>query len=364
MSSPGQTTTLHYLGYDETRGGIAAVIRALSIADRFRCVLGMNRGYSSSSADPLTVETFSPMAGERLSIGAFWRARRVAKEARVWLGADRNRVFHGHSRAGLAVALWMVAFGERRVVASVHCYGRQRWFYRRAARKMGDRLFWLSPAMKRYYRLAEESWTQCIPGCVADVPHAKAAVPRSDRALRLGGIGALVSWKRWHLLLDALALVPPVTREKLSFVHIGADDGSAESRRYADALRQQTVSLGVTDLVEWRGHQASTRPLLGEVDCLVLPSHHEPFSVAQLEALFAGIPVIASNSGGGRDLLSGGRNGWLFRSGDARDLARTLAMLVESDALRRIEIDTPGLMRFTAAAVAEQWQEVYARVVQ
>ena len=34
------------------------------------------------------------------------------------------------------VALWLARAGERRVVVSVHCYGRQRWFYRWAARQL------------------------------------------------------------------------------------------------------------------------------------------------------------------------------------------------------------------------------------
>ena len=65
--------------------------------------------------------------GERISLGNFWCARSVALAVRRWLQAEPGRVFHGHSRAGLLVGLWLRLLGERRVVVSVHCYGRQRW---------------------------------------------------------------------------------------------------------------------------------------------------------------------------------------------------------------------------------------------
>ena len=62
----------------------------------------------------------------------------------------------------------LAAAGERRVVVSVHCYGRRTWFYRWAAGRLGERLFWLSPAMKQHYEIDARGgdWTQCVPGCV------------------------------------------------------------------------------------------------------------------------------------------------------------------------------------------------------
>ena len=128
---------LHYLGYDDDRGGIVSVIRALASTDRFACVLGVNPGFAQARAPALATLELPAIAGETISISTFLRARRVARAVRVWLAEDPARVFHGHSRAGLVVACWLARWGERRVVASVHCYGRQRWFYRWAARQLG-----------------------------------------------------------------------------------------------------------------------------------------------------------------------------------------------------------------------------------
>lgn len=360
MTEPREV--LHYLGADADRGGIVSVVRALATTGRFRCVLGVNRGCVQRREPPLPVFEFAPLAGETLGLKTFWRARGVAAVARAWLRGDNERVFHAHSRAGLAVALWLRLRGERRVVASVHCYGRQKWFYRWAARRLGDRLFWLSPAMLRHYGIASaDAWAQCIPGCV---PAADFRVSREVTLgrLHLGGAGMLVSWKRWHLVLDALAALPRSERGRVRFTHIGAPDDTDASRRYAQALQTQTKALGLDEVVAWRGEQPDARGLLREIDCLVVASRREPLSVAMLEALQAGVPVLASRSGGNRDVILPSRNGWFFEPDDVRDLMRAMVMLAESDARQRVKIAPADLARFEAPAVAARWAEVYARL--
>ena len=69
-----------------------------------------------------------------------------------------RRIFHGHSRAGLLVGLWLRLFGGERVVVSVHCHGRQKWFYRWAALVLGERMVWLTPAMKAHYDVGARTW--------------------------------------------------------------------------------------------------------------------------------------------------------------------------------------------------------------
>lgn len=360
----GVPSVMHYTGYEDDSGGIVAVVRTLAGTQRFECTLGVNPGFKASRSPALLTYALPAIEAEQLGMKTFWRARTVAVEAKRWLAADARRVFHAHSRAGLAVALWLNRMGEKRVVASVHCYGKQRWFYRSAARQLGDRLYWLSPAMKRYYRIVtpNNGWSQCIPGCVPAAPVVAHARPDRE-VVRLGGIGALVSWKCWHLVLDAMAKMPTLSRAKLRFSHLGGPVPTARSQRYASALRAQTVGLRLDSLVEWRGSQATSAEFLRDIDVLVVASIHEPFSVAMLEALAAGVPVLAASAGGARDAIVPLRDGWLFQSGDVRDLARALTMLVESNAIDMARPETGEGWRFSAPVVAEQWSQVYARVL-
>lgn len=338
---------LHYVGYDDDGGGIVSLVRALAGENLFACRLGLNEGATQRRQPPLPVLAWPPVVGETISPRALWPTRRVARAVAAWLHADARRIFHGHSRAGLLVALWLAAAGERRVVATVHCYGRQRWFYRWAARRLGARLVWLSPAMKRHYGLADESWAGCIPGAIR-APQVSRAAPVAGR-LRLGGLGTLTRWKRWHLVLHALAQLPAARRGEVTFEHVGGGDES-----YRAELEALAARLGLAERVVFRGAEPGPERLLGAIDALVVASGNEPLSIAMLEALHAGVPVIAADSGGARDVLAEGRGGWLFADSDAAALARAIAA-----ARGGADVRPAPLERFTAAVAAADYLQRY-----
>ena len=358
-------SVLHYIGYDSDRGGIVSVVRTLAQTGRFDCILGVNVGFRQLRVPRLEAIEMPPLVGERIDLRNALKARIVAKSVEKWLNGGPNRVFHGHSRAGMLVAMWLARRHCRRIIVSVHCYGKHRWFYRWCARSMGDRVYWLSPAMKAYYGVkGGATWSQCIPGCVpmADMKPMEAR-RGAPNPLRIGGIGAIERWKGWDLVLRAIAALPEMVRERVRFSHIGSASSSTDSRNYSDELRGLTKSLNLGASVEWRGEQPSAKNLLNEVDCLVIASRNEPFSAAMLEALASGVPVLAADSGGARDIIDTPRNGWLFRSGDAGYLSRSLSLLLETEAWAGIRIEPEDLTRFSATHVAEQWANVYGNLL-
>ncbi len=350
---------LHYTGYDDDRGGIVTVIRNLAATGQSRCVLGMNAGGVQHLAPPLPLLELPRVEGEKISPTNFWRARAVARVVRAWLRADEARVFHGHSRAGLLVGLWLRWFGERRVVVSVHCYGRQRWFYRWAARQLGTRLVWYSPAMKRHYRFGDDSWDGCMPnGVTMSLPATMHCGP-VDGVLRLGGAGLLVRWKRWDLVLTALAQLPVASR--VEFYHIGGANDSPESRACERELHALTRDLGLTARVHWLGWQTSSAGLLDRVEAVVVPSDGEPFSMIALEALFAGRPVIATRGGGPEDFILEGENGWLVPAGDAPALARQIKRCLDPATWAHLKISPAHLRKFSMTeTLAARWSAIYA----
>jgi glycosyltransferase involved in cell wall biosynthesis len=355
---------LHYTGYDNDRGGIVSIVRSLGEEGLFRSILGVSKGFKGSRDPALPVLEFDPIEGEQLNFRAIWRARRVAVQVSAWLKGNPLRVYHGHSRAGLAVGLWLNQFGERRIVVSVHNYGKQRWFYRLSASSLGERLYWLSPQMRLYYRCGGSGWDHCVPGCIGKTQEVDGPNPNHVQgSLRLGGIGAIAYWKRWDLVLDAISRLPATFRDRVSFAHIGSADGSAESIKCLERLRAKTVYLNLESQVEWGGQKPSSRELLSRIDCLVIASENEPFSIAMLEALGRGIPVLAADSGGAKDVVIPSVNGWLFQSGDSADLSRSLSELCEGDSLRRTRIRSEDLQAFRASAVAAKWSSIYASLI-
>lgn len=343
---------LHYVGYDRDEGGIVSLVRALAATGRFDCLLGLNRGAVQRRTPPLGAIEFPPLDGERIGAQTLWRARAVAQQAAAWLREDSRRVFHGHSRAGLCVALALRRAGERRVLATVHCYGRQRWFYRWAARRLRERMVFLSPAMKRYYGLGDGSWTQCIPGAI--VPPAVVPAVRVPGRLRLGGAGALVRWKRWELVVEAMALLPEEKRNAVTFEHIGGGDSA-----YRTEMETRARQLGAAAQVRFRGEEPNSTRLLGDIDALVVASHQEPFSISLLEALHAGVPAIVSDSGGSLDVVVPGVNGWSFVDGDAHSLAAVFVRALDGGPTGTTP---PNLSRFLAPTAADAYLALYRRL--
>ncbi len=96
--------------------------------------------------------------------------------------------------------------------------------------------------------------------------------------------------------------------------------------------------------------------------CFVLPSRHEPFGIAALEALDAAVPLIASKVGGMRDFLEDGKNALLFEDNDVGSLLQAYSKL---DALRRklIAGGQTTARAYNWQQIAENLTAVYRRLL-
>jgi L-malate glycosyltransferase len=101
--------------------------------------------------------------------------------------------------------------------------------------------------------------------------------------------------------------------------------------RRAD-LEAFAAARGVATHVEFLGHREDVPALLAEADAFVLPSRSEAFPNGAIEAMAAGLPVVASAVGGLLDLIEDGRTGRLVPPGDPEALAAALQTLIEDPA--------------------------------
>ncbi|HVH52318.1 MAG TPA: glycosyltransferase, partial [Gaiellaceae bacterium] len=135
-------------------------------------------------------------------------------------------------------------------------------------------------------------------------------------------VGRLVGAKGVHVLLRALARLEGVRA-------LVAGDGPARP-----GLEREAERLGVdVDFAGWIDPERRSALLRGS-RIFVLPSlWDEPFGIAGLEALAAGIPVVASEVGGIPSWLREGEGGLLVPRGDAAALADAIGRVLDDDAL-------------------------------
>jgi glycosyltransferase involved in cell wall biosynthesis len=97
---------------------------------------------------------------------------------------------------------------------------------------------------------------------------------------------------------------------------------------YAAGLRAQADQLGVADRVLFLGQRADVPRLMQAVDVVVHPSvDPEPFGRTLVEAMLAGVPVIATDAGASAEILDGGEAGTLVPPRRPDRLATALAEL-------------------------------------
>jgi glycosyltransferase involved in cell wall biosynthesis len=123
-------------------------------------------------------------------------------------------------------------------------------------------------------------------------------------------------------------------------------------------------AAGLADRVELLGERRDVKELLARSDVFVLASKSEALPVSILEAMSAGLPVVASAVGGVAELVVDGKTGLLVAPGDAEALAEALARLVADPALRR-RMGAAGRARaealFDLQSFHEAHLDLYAR---
>ena len=100
------------------------------------------------------------------------------------------------------------------------------------------------------------------------------------------------------------------------------------------ACEKLAAEFDLADRVEFCGMRNDVAELLASSSIFVLSSKREGFPVSTLEAMRAGLPVVASRVGGIAEQVIDGKTGYLFRCGDSRSLQNKLAVLIGDPSLR------------------------------
>jgi glycosyltransferase involved in cell wall biosynthesis len=270
-------------------------------------------------------------------------SRIAAKRAGVPL------VYHVHSPAGRdstrRIANWTNAIAE--------------WVAVRDA----ARLIAVSPSLRHHMirRGFRADRVVCVPNgvpCLNDAPNR--CPPRG--AWTIGAIALFRPRKGIELLLDTLALL----RSKGAAVRLRAV-GGFESAEYESAIHCRAERLGLGDAIDWVGFTRDVARELAKIDLFVLPSlFGEGLPMVVLEAMAAGIPVIATRVEGVPEAVIHRQTGLLVEPGRTSQLAAAIeeftsgnvdyAALATAARQRHAE-------RFSDVAMAEGVAAVYQGVL-
>lgn len=165
-------------------------------------------------------------------------------------------------------------------------------------------------------------------------------------------VGSLEPRKDHETLLRAVSLVPGVV---LALVGNG---------RLSKQLHVLADELGIAARVQFLGRRFDVPQLLKAANLYVQPSRWEGFGIAALEAMAAGLPVVASNVPGLAQVVDDA--GLLFPAGDARELARCMAaVLGDSNLSRRLARSAQRRARiFSLERTLDCYQKLYRDVIE
>lgn len=188
--------------------------------------------------------------------------------------------------------------------------------------------------------------------------------------LLLGVVAQLTPWKGQDTAIRALALL----REEGIDAHL-ALVGSAKFRdpatrfdneRYVADLHELVRELGLREHVSFLGEREDVAQLMAALDVLLVPSWQEPFGRSVIEAMAAGVPVVATDVGGPSEVITDGVEGLLVSPRTPPRWADAIRRLAQDEGLAR-SLARAARERversFTAASHAARMVEIYERAL-
>lgn len=232
----------------------------------------------------------------------------------------------------------------------------RKFAYRDLARVFGRADVVTAPTPRAVQLLHESGFpSRAVPvSCGIDIARYQRSVTHNDRPTALF-VGRLDEEKRVDEFLRALARVPGAFGEIVG-------DGTCKSEWELLAR-----DLEITDRVKFHGFVSEDDLLdaYARADLFVMPGVAELQSLATMEAMAAGKPVIAANAMALPHLVHTGRNGWLFEPGDVNQLAQRLHTLVHDAPMRaRMGAASSEIISHHALATTlERFEALYARAM-
>jgi glycosyltransferase involved in cell wall biosynthesis len=292
---------------------------------------------------------------------------------RHFLQRERYDIMHTHtSKAGFVGRLAARMADVPVIVHTVHGFAfhenspqSSRLFFtvlERIASRWCDRIVSVSEFHRHWaleLGICKPSEILAIPNGIASMPDpvvAPVAVRRQlgvkETDLLILSMARLAADKGLNYLIEAAAML----RDKLRFQILVAGDGPVRAR-----LEQHACDLGVADRVTFLGFREDVSDLLAASDLVVLPSLREGLSIALLEAMATGKPIVATSIGSHRELASQAEIAQLVPPADPRALSEAI-LRVSHDPALMTRLGTTARALFESRYREDRMLDTYKRL--
>jgi glycosyltransferase involved in cell wall biosynthesis len=175
---------------------------------------------------------------------------------------------------------------------------------------------------------------------------------------RIAIIGRLVKVKRHDLLLNAISRCIERIPTMICLII-----GEGPEREH---LKQLTQHLNLSERVFFLGERTDVKELLNYIDLVINTSEQEGLPMSLLEAMAAGIPIIATDIEAHREIIQHGENGILVESGNTKALATYICHLVENPKLAN-DIGEKGKTTvnnfYNIDKISRIWESLYEEIL-
>jgi glycosyltransferase involved in cell wall biosynthesis len=248
--------------------------------------------------------------------------------------------FHGHTFRG-----YWGPFGSRGVVAIEQMLAR-----------LTDRLIAVSDRVRDdliEFRIGPPEKIAAIPLGLDLEPFAQMERSPSEEPI-VGIVGRLVPVKNHALFLE---MARRLIRGGFSGRFVVVGDGELRGE-----LEKSTVDLG--DRVAFTGWRRDLPQVYSQLSVVVNTSINEGTPVALIEAMAAGVPVVATAVGGAPDVVRPGETGWLAPGGDADALAESVKAALRDDGRIAARAQAEVLERYSKERLIRDVEKLYESLVQ
>jgi glycosyltransferase involved in cell wall biosynthesis len=340
-----------------------AIATAVRLRDDFRTTIVAPRGPALSAAAEQGLDT-EPFDSAQALVPIIRRFLSRSNDAAS--RGDRRRVFVA-TGVSHSLLFWAVSRSSRARCAHLHLvhggtderlsYGRKRLLNRLGVRFVAVSEFVRERLLAHRVRadritvienFLDDAYAASLPRRRADRPWKLVQIPIISRVDPI---------KRIDLLFDAVDCEPALKRFRFSIYGEGWDYEALRARARASY-----------PMIELHGFDPNAVETLREADLLLHLCPVEPFGLAILEAMTAGVPVLVPDTGGAGSLVSDGVSGFRFRANDPKALAARLIAIgdLEPSQLQQTTEEASKLLstRFDPGARARDYRELILKELQ